>query len=148
MTRNIPEFTRAPSLYQSPKFPFYIFWYFVTTCHPLKQQQSIFNSCNQVSEEPGQRRANPGSEQLDKSLTILWKWGLGSLYVPVPGDIHLLFIATVTCKAVSIEGCWKEGWSMVTKSTVRCLFDIVCFRLFSLEYTLDCYKSGTNFQST
>lgn len=48
---------------------------FVITCHHLRQQYSTAATGNlyRVSAEPGQRKTNPRSEQLDNSLTMLWK---------------------------------------------------------------------------
>lgn len=65
---------------------------FVITCHHLRQQYSTAATGNvyRVSAEPGQRKTNPRSEQLDNSLTMLWKWGSGSLHIRAPVDIHLL----------------------------------------------------------
>lgn len=64
---------------------------FVITCHHLRQQYSTAATSNlyRVSAEPGQRKTNPRSELLDNSLSMLWKWGSGSLHIRAPVDIHL-----------------------------------------------------------
>lgn len=86
--------THQSSIYtpHSLSFPStYFEMVFVITCHHLRQQYSTAATGNlyRESAEPGQRKTNPRSEQLDNSLTMLWKWGSGSLHIRAPVDIHL-----------------------------------------------------------
>lgn len=139
----------------SPNFHFYIFWYGV--CHNLSPSKAttILNSCHRqsagVSAEPGQRKTNPRSEHLDKPLTILWRGGFGALHIPAPAGTHLLlsqtrFVRQLILKAGLIE-LKRRNVTWQVRALHNGWLDIRHFRLFSLEYTLDCYKLEVDFQS-